>query len=782
MSEAEMAECEGYLRSVGQEGKGELLNFNEGWLFLRDLDSALLEGDYVERLGQDSVEGGEWEQVRLPHTAAVEPLVITEQQWQGKCFYRKNFELPPLYSNKRIFLRFGAAMHDAIVYLNGERIGAHKGGYLPFLIDLTGYWKLGSNCLLVELTNENDSHIPPAKPIKDLDFNYYGGLYREVELLVLNRVRITDALEGDDSGLIVGYEKVEGNKVDLTISAELENTLERVMEVDVHFIVGLEGGRKELIDGGSHALEPNSKRRIRLKHSLLNPALWDVESPSMYELIAEVKKCGHLLDAKEVRFGVREIAFTREGFFLNGEKMWIRGTNRHQEYPYVGYAIPDEAQYRDAKKIKEAGFDFVRLSHYPQDEAFMDACDELGLLVMNAIPGWQFFGDSIFEKACESDLRTLIRRDRHHPSIVLWESSLNESGMSEAFMTRMHALTHELLSDQTIYTCGWIDGFYDVFIPARQHSKPPDYWNTYEGNSPLFIAEYGDWEYYAQNAGFNQTEFQDLKEEERSSRQLRGAGQVRLAQQALNYQEAHNSNRKGSHCGDANWLMFDYNRGYSPDIESSGIMDIFRLPKFAYYFYQSQRDFEHDDDRELFIAHYWRDASLKDVKVYGNCDSVGLWLNGELLRTQMPDTGVYSTHLAHPPFTFRDVTFEEGTLEARGFFGGKVVVVRRHTPKAAEQVKLMVDESGVAVNREEGDLVFVYARVVDEAGVLVPDNGLGVQFSVEGDGELVGNNPVMTEAGVATILLRVLPEAKRLHVRGEAKGLNGGGVEVVGRK
>ncbi len=339
------------------------------------------------------------------------------------------------------------------------------------------------------------------------------------------------------------------------------------------------------------------------------------------------------------------------------------------------------------------------------------------------------------------------------PLVILWEVSLNESDMPRSFIERSHAIAHEEYPGDQCYTCGWMPG-YDVFLQARQHGgcrKIQD--------RPCVVSEYGDWEYYAQNAGLEQQKWKDLQPAERSSRQLRGDGEVRLLQQAMNFQEAHDDNLKTRAFADGVWVMFDYSRGYAEDIEASGVMDIFRLPKFAYWFFRSQRDAGElvagtPAGPMVFLATFWTTASPLDVRVFSNCEEVSLSLNDKLLERRRPDADRTTTKLPHAPFTFRLDRFQAGTLRATGYIGGREVARdERRTPGQADRLRLRFDLSGRPFAACGKDAVFCYADLLDGTGTVVPDAAHPVFFGTVGDVRLVGRNPILSEAGVAAILL-----------------------------
>ncbi len=743
-------------------------NFGTDWEFTRDTNAAV------------------WEKINLPHTARIEPLVVNDQ-WQGTAFYRKQFEMPDV-PGKKVFLYFEGVMQEADVWINQKHLANHKGGYLPFTVDITDAVERGrQNFLKVRINNGDNPNIPPGKPLKELDFNYYGGIYRNVYLITTRKTHITDAVDANKTssgGVLVRFDNVSDKKADGLLKLHVKN--ETGKEKKVHFVAVFSNkeGQKHTVTSEPGIAKSGSNLELIQHFNIENPDLWSPRQPNLYTVEISLFSDEKLVDNITETTGIRSIEVKEGGFYLNGEKQYIRGTNRHQEYPFVGYALSDEAQYRDVVKIKNAGFDFVRLSHYPHAEAFMQACDELGLMVMNCIPGWQFMGGEKFMENSLQDCRDMIRRDRNHPSVVFWEVSLNETEMPDDYITKATGILKEELPFTGIYSAGWTDHpAYDLFIPARQHGQPPDYWNFYkDGKRKVFIAEYGDWEYYAQNAGFNQTAFNDLKEDERTSRQLREWGEKRLLQQAFNFQEAANSNRKGiGTIGDANWLMFDYNRGYTTDLEASGIADIFRLPKFAYYFYQSQRPPDEILNPPLVsgpmvnIANYWNEKSATDITVFSNCQEVCLYLNGTLISRQKPTIDKYSDHLPFPPFVFKVENFVPGELKAVGFMDGKAVaenVVK--TPGQPVGLKVEVDLSGIPVSRDFPDILIVHASVVDATGTVCPDASGVVEFSVNGQAMLIGENPAPVKAGIASILLRTEAFVQPVEIRAVANGLKEG--------
>jgi beta-galactosidase len=750
--------------------------FNDNWQFVKNPGPTNVR-DLSSR--DDSLT---WKSISLPHTANIEPAVIVDKQWQGTCYYRKFFTPHVSLRGKHIALKFEGAMQVADVYLNGKKLMTHLGGYLPFYLELSKHLKYGQeNVLMVKLNNEDNPLVPPGKSMDNLDFNWHSGIYRNVWLMVKDPVHISDPTGANrvaGGGMFVKYSDVSPKKATVEVRIDIDNETKDEVEATVETkLIAPDGNVINSSVSSAVSIQPDGHRLFNLTFQVDNPLLWSPDYPNLYHLEATVLQNGEAVDVASETIGIRTFKWTAGQCYLNGEPLFLRGTNRHQEYPYIGYALSDNANYRDAYKIKQAGFNFVRLSHYPQSKSFMQACDELGLMTMDAIPGWQFFGDAEFQDNAVRDVRNMVRRDRNHPSVVIWEASLNESNMSHEFMQRAHNAVHEEYPGKDVYTCGWKDDVYDVFIPARQHNKPPYYWNNYNKEKPLFIAEYGDWEYYAQNAGFNQKAFENLTPDERNSRQLRKAGQKRLAQQALNYQEAHNSNLQGPACGDANWLMFDYNRGYAPDIEASGIMDIFRLPKFAYDFYKSQANIKPEVNREfcgpfIRIANFYNDPSFTEVRVYSNCDEVELLVNGRSLGHRKPDNNRISSHLPHPPCTFRLDNFEPGTLEARGYVNGKEITSAIcRTPGKAALLKVWIDESGRPLVAGRKDVVFLYAAITDTNGTILPDAPGSIYFKVEGDAVLTGANPIDAEAGIASILLTGGEKKEPLKITATSKGL-----------
>jgi beta-galactosidase len=734
-----------------QAAQPSAVPFCSQWRFVRADDPQAQQPQFNDR---------KWETVTLPHTAHTEPLVAGQnaRQWQGVCWYRKAFDLPADARDKKIFLRFDGAMNTAEIWVNGESTGQFMGGYLPYVMDISNLARPGAKNLIAVRLDNRDNPITGPKPLADLDFNLYGGLYRNASLVIKDKLHITDPVLADKvagGGVFVTFPAMSKEEAIVKVQTHVKNADETPRSVIVKTtLLDARGRVVASLESSPETLAAGTDRNVTQEIRVADPKLWSPKSPYLYQVRSELIEKGRTVDAEKTRIGIRRIEITKDGFSINGEKMFLRGVNRHQEYPYIGNALSDDAQYRDARKIKEAGFDYIRLSHYPQSPAFMDACDELGLVVMNCLMGWQYFGkDPAFTDLKLRECRELVRRDRNHPCVVMWEVSLNESDMPKSFIAKTHAIAHEEYPGDQCYTSGWTGG-YDVFMQARQHGgciKIKD--------QPCVVSEYGDWEYYAQNAGLEQNKWKDLQPAERNSRQLRGDGEVRLLQQAMNFQEAHSDNLKTTAFADGIWVIFDYNRGYAADIESSGVMDIFRLPKFSYWLFRSQRDAGervagNPSAPTIFIANYWTAESPLEVRVFSNCEEVSLYVNRKLIERRRADNSRFSSNVRHAPFIFKLDKFEPGTLRAVGYIGGREVARHeRRTPGGANQLTLRFDLNNRPFAASGKDTVFCYAQTLDKADTVLPTADAPVFFGTTSAARLVGHNPILSEAGTATILL-----------------------------
>ncbi len=792
------------------------INFNSGWEFVR-----LGEGNNVntkhKNQGSDwlsqydvthvssgvnlpvseevlkgefnQLETVEWEDVTLPHTPIIEDLAIVHQ-WEGISYYKKQFIALTNWSDKKCFLEFEGAMQLADIWINGKHILQHAGGYTPFVVDLSDYLKFGdSNEILVRLDNMDNPLIPPGKPLEKLDFCYYGGLYRDVNLIIKNLVHITDPIFANETaggGVFVTYPEVSHSKAVISVKTQVVNETETIANITVmqrlFRIDGLFGkrniGREVVKVEAKENLGIGKARHMIQKIELNDPKLWSPDEPWLYLLRTEIVENGEIVDYEEQRIGIRRISFSREnGFEINGQKVRLVGTNRHQEYPYVGNAIPDRAQYRDVYHIKESGFNTVRLGHYLQDKSVLEACDELGVLAIEPIPGWQFFNDN--KQFCEltyRDIRYMIRRDRNHPSIVMWEVILNESWPPKWWKDNAAEIAHSEYPGNQCYTSGDSYGYFGWDVQYNDWEEGFNRPNN--SGKPGFIREYYDYEF----GGHYST-----------TRVSRGDGEKALLQNAWNAQWSHNRYRAYYPwtSGDAVWSMYDYNRGCCDNICRSGVADIFRIDKFSIPFFKSQMAIgtplpTGKFKPYIFIANYWDNRPEDDkIVVYANVDEVSLFINGKEFARQKCDAGPDANYaedrelwykgghpfdggncrnLNFPPFTFNNVKWQKGELKAVGYIDrDETCEYITRTPGEPSKIAIDYFESGKPATNN--DLIIVYLKVEDKNGTLCVSDTSKVTLSVIG-GEVIGPEKMTAEAGIASFLVKTGAERQlKLEVK-----------------
>jgi len=730
--------------------------FNDGWLHSR----GEIPGDAAK---VPSFRDDAWSEVQLPHSP--KPFSL-RPEWklktEGIDWYRRCFRLPESMRGHKVYIEFEGADQVADVWINGIHLLKHSGAFLPFTGDVTDFLQFGDslNVLAVKVNSLPDRDIPVYG-----NWISSGGLYRDVLLSVTDRLHITDAVHADKpagGGVFATTLLAADSMAEVRVRTHVMNEHPRPARCTVRSTLIDADGRPAAAAEDFRLIGAGEDCTFDQKIRLSRPRLWHPNHPHLYNLRSDVFDGERPADLRQTRFGVRQIGFSRDGgFTINNERFVFMGTNRVQEVPYLGWAFPNAAQKRDALLLKEGGFQYVRCSHNPPDPSFLDACDELGLLVMDCIPGFQYVGGDAFKALSFRNMRDMIRRDRNHPSVILWELSLNESDFDSGFAEAAVRIGREEFPDGPGFTAGWkFPSIYDVFIQASQHGA-----RQYRGEAPLVISEYGHWDY--QRAGSNTSDVD------------RQDGEAAMLAQAKNHVESLDANRALPFlCGDGLWVGMDFQR------YPSGPVDYFRIPKYSYHFFQSQRDPDLflpgiDSGPVVFIANWWTGKSPKTVTVFSNCDQVDLVLNGRLVASQKPDTGSSVRHLLHPPFNFTEIPGQAGEIRAVGYrYGKRVAEHVRRTPGEGKALKLGSNLKGPSEASGQ-DLFFAYASVVDQNGTVVPDVLTKVRFVVAGPGVLIGPQEVRTEAGIAAAMVRTTGRPGAIVINAEADGLDRAAMKVT---
>lgn len=753
-------------------------NFNPGWRFHK--------GDVAgaEALNFDD---SAWQVVSTPHTVELEPAEASGgRNYQGIAWYRKHFVVPAAMQGQLVTVYFEAIMGKQEVFLNGKLVRKHAGGYLPFSVNLTDYGiKAGDKCVLAVMTdNSNDKNYPPGKPQYTLDFAYHGGIYRDVWLIGKSDVSITDALEANKvagGGVFVHFDQISEKKAQVFVDTEVKNsgTARRVVTVETTLTDA--SGKKVKQTSSRVMLNAGESVTVKQKMQVSNPHLWSPDSPYLYRVESRVMEGKLALDGGVTRVGIRKAEFKdKDGFWLNGKPFGqLVGANRHQDFAYVGNALPNSQQWRDAKRLRDAGCRIVRVAHYPQDPSFMDACDELGIFVIVATPGWQYWNkDPEFARLVHENTRMMIRRDRNHASVLMWEPILNETRYPLDFALEALQITKDEypypgrpVAAADVHSEG-VKEHYDVV-----YGWPGD---DVKGvaRQCIFTREFGenvdDW--YAHN---------------NNNRASRSWGERPMLVQALSlaksYDEMYQTN--GQFIGGAQWHPFDHQRGYHPDPYWGGIFDAFRQPKYAYYMFRSQTaaDLNHplaESGPMVYIAHEMSQFSDKDVVVFSNCDSVRLSIYDGTRSWTKPVVHAKG-HMPNAPVVFENVwdfweargysyvqkNWKKVNLVAEGIRNGEVVCTTKKMPsRRSTKLQLRVDYQNSPLVADGSDFIVVVAEVTDDSGNVRRLAKENVVFTVEGEGEIIGDatigaNPRAVEFGSAPVLIRSTRKAGKIKVK-----------------
>ena len=716
-------------------------SFNQGWLF----------DGYAEGCADRWYDDSGFAPVTLPHT--VTPLSWGDWDpatWEAVWIYRKHFRVPDT-RGERVFVDFDGVMVNGTVVINGTVLGTHQGGYLPWSAELTGHLAHDDNVLAVIV----DSRWLPVPPdgapdgAGAVDYLQPGGIYREATLRVVPQVylsdvfaRPVDVLSSDRSVRVqatIDSAAARGGRA--RVVAELLRGSDVLASSSTTVRVGGPGTRTATL----------SIKRIR------DVTLWSPETPRLYKIRVTLTPAEGRPHALEVTTGFREAVFRPEGFYLNGERRAIFGLNRHQLFPYIGMAAAARLQRRDAEILKtELNCNMVRCSHYPQSPDFLDACDELGIMVWQEPPGWHYVGDTAWQDLVLQNVRDMVVRDRSRPSVIVWGTRLNESADYPGLYAKARQLAYELDgSRQTTgamsshSTEGWAE---DVFgFDDYQHSD--------DGNATL-LPPFSGLPYLVSEAV-------GALDGPPTYRWIDSAATLEV--QARMHAQVHSiAQSEPGYAGLIGWAGFDYASLYGGDrvwrhLKTPGVMDTFRVPKPGAAIYRSQAE---PRVRPVILpVFFWDFGSATpdgpggNVMIATNCDRLEIYVGGRHHATGTPAHRDFPG-LAHPP-AFASLLVDGSRrpeLRIDGYLGSQLVASLRMSSDTRRDRLVLAAESN-SIRADGSDTTRLTFRAVDAYGNLrCSATGL-VSLSLTGPATLIGDNPFDfgTYGGVGGAFVRSRP-------------------------
>jgi beta-galactosidase len=653
-------------------------------------------------------------------------------------------------------------MTASTVWINGIPLGEYKGGFTPFSFDLTDHLKTDAeNVLVVQVDSTERADIPPFG--HEIDYLTFGGIYREVALRIVaptwidniharpKDVLTSPALDVDvflagkpADNLTIEVELRDGDRVvgKGTITGKLTSEPDPNAAMNPTTVAPVYASTETVQDPARHTISLTGLTGIKL---------WDIQNPNLYTVHVRLLNGGTLADSDSRRIGFREAVFTPHGFSLNGKVVKLRGLDRHQTFPFVGQAMPARVQRKDAD-ILRIGLrcNIVRTSHYPQSRHFLDRCDEVGLLVLEEIPGWQHIGPEPWKQIAIDNVGRMVRRDWNHPSVILWGVRINESHDDHSFYTRTNALAHTL--DTTRQT-GGIRYLYDTELLEDVMTMNDFGFPLRKPNHPLYL----NTEFVGHTFPTKTTD-DDERQREHTLRHARIHNQLASDPQ---------------YAGGIGWCAFDYNThanfGAGDRICYHGVTDIFRENKPAAGFYKSQCD--PAEEIVLEPAFHWANSdestSFTKAVVCSNCDHLKFYMReGSLeanpwkLVAELDPDHTEFPHLTYAPFVLETKSMDHkgfdiawGDLRIDGFIKGRQVISKSLSGRGIDRKFTLLPDDTTLV-ADGADATRIVFRVTDEFGAIRTYANDPIVFSLVGPATLIGDNPFALIGGTGAVWLR----------------------------